>query len=116
MKYIKKCLHIYIWNILQWINKRFLYTYSLIEDCARCQDCGRNVHDYHVPNKFWLKVTESENGVWCYDCFCNRADKIFGVIKDGILIKNPMIVKFKWRMRIDEEKKGGRIRRSIERC
>ncbi len=75
MHYIKKCYHIYMWNILQWINRQVLYTYPLIEDCARCRDCGRNVHDYHVPDEIWLKVIGSEDGVWCYDCFCNRADK-----------------------------------------
>ena len=50
LKYIKKCLHIYAWNMLQWVNKRILKTYPLIEDCARCYDCGRNVHDFGVPD------------------------------------------------------------------
>ena len=77
-RYLKKCLHIYIWNLLQWINCHFLKTYPLIEDCGRCRDCGRNVHDFHVPDKLWLKVIGSENGVWCYDCFANRADKKLG--------------------------------------
>lgn len=74
-RYIKKMLHIYSWHILQKINRRVLHTYPLIEDCARCRDCGRNVHDYHVPDKIWLAVISSFNGVWCYDCFCDRAEK-----------------------------------------
>ncbi len=41
----------------------------------RCQDCGRNVHDYHVPDIVWMEVIGSDNGVWCYDCFCNRGDE-----------------------------------------
>ena len=85
--YLKKCLRIYVWNILQWINCRVLKTYSLIEECARCRDCGRNVHDFSVPNDLWMEVIGSEDGVWCYDCFCNRADEKLGV---------------KWRMTIDK--------------
>ncbi len=85
IEYINKCLHIYIWNILQWINSHVLFTYPLIQDCARCRDCGRNVHDYQIPDKIWLEVIGSENGVWCYDCFCNKADEKFG---------------FKWRLRV----------------
>lgn len=87
--YIKKCARIYIWNIFQWINRHVLYTYPLIEDCVRCRDCGRNVHDYHVPDDFWIKVIGSEYGTWCYDCFCNRADKKLG---------------FKWRLKVVEVK------------
>ena len=77
--YIKKCFIIYAWNILQWINRKVLKTYPLIDDCARCRDCGRNVHDYHVPDEIWLKVIGSPDGVWCYDCFCNRSDKKLGI-------------------------------------
>jgi len=76
--YLIKCLRIYIWNILQYINRKFLKTYSLIEECARCRDCGRNVHDYDIPNEVWLKVIGRSDGVWCYDCFCDRADKSLG--------------------------------------
>ena len=72
--YTKKMFGIYYFKFWQWINKRLLKTYPLIKDCARCRDCGRNVHDYNVPNEIWLAVIGSENGVWCYDCFCNRAD------------------------------------------
>ena len=75
MGYLKKCLRIYVWNILQWVNRHVLKTYPLIEDCARCRDCGRNVHDFHVPDDLWLAVIGSPNGVWCYDCFADRADE-----------------------------------------
>ena len=78
-RYVGKCLKIYAWNLLQWVNRQILYTYPLIEDCARCRDCGRNVHDFHVPDELWLEVIGSLDGVWCYDCFCNRADKRLGM-------------------------------------
>ena len=61
------------------------------EDCALCRDCGRVVHDYHIPNEIWNDVItgssiiylsdgvtpskEGAGGVWCYDCFCERASK-----------------------------------------
>jgi len=77
-QYIKKTINIYIWNILYYINKHVLYTYPLIEECARCRDCGKNVHDFHVPDDLWQKVIGSE-GVWCYDCFCNKADEKLGM-------------------------------------
>lgn len=87
IRYIKKCLHIYIWNILQWINKRILKTYPLIEDCARCYDCGRNVHDFSVPDELWEEVVGKEI-VLCYDCFVDRADRK---------------LKVKWRNRLIEK-------------
>jgi len=77
--YLKKCLamyeHVFYWKIMRLFNRYFLKTYPLIEDCARCRDCGRNVHDFIVPDKLWLQVIGTPNGVWCYDCFCNRADE-----------------------------------------
>jgi hypothetical protein len=63
-------------NAWQKINRLFLKTYPLIEECARCEDCGRNVHDFHVPDNIWIKVYGDEAGTLCYDCFCNRADEI----------------------------------------
>ena len=76
--YLAKCLRIYMWNILHWINRHVLCTYPLIENCARCRDCGRNVHDFHAPDWLWLQVIGSPDGVWCYDCFCNKADITLG--------------------------------------
>ena len=76
--YVSKCLRIYTFNILGWINRHVLKTYPLIEDCARCDDCGRNVHDYIVPDNLWIGVVGKESGTLCYDCFCNRADMKFG--------------------------------------
>lgn len=80
-------VHIYVWNFFQKLNKKFLKTYELIEDCARCRDCGRNVHDFHAPNEIWLKVIGKEDGVWCYDCFCDRADRKLG---------------YKWRLHLEK--------------
>jgi hypothetical protein len=76
----------YIWNILQWINRRVLKTYSLIEDCARCRDCGTNVHNFNVPDELWKEVVGKEI-VLCYDCFCDKADRKF---------------KMKWRYELKE--------------
>jgi len=78
MNYTVKCIRIYWWNLLQWLNRHLLITYPLIEDCARCRDCGRNVHDFHVPDNLWLLVIPNSDGVWCYDCFCDRADRMMG--------------------------------------
>ena len=96
MRYLSKCLRIYLWNLLQYINRHLLKTYPLIEECARCRDCGRNVHDYHVPDHIWLNVIEGPGGVWCYDCFANRADEKLGL---------------KWRMNLVEEWHGTLLER-----
>ena len=85
LEYTKKMLGIYQWNFWHWVNRRLLKTYPLIEDCARCRDCGRNVHDFIVPDDLWIEVIGHNWGVWCYDCFCNRADEKLGL---------------KWRMEI----------------
>jgi len=87
LRYIKKCFHMYIWNVLQWVNKKILKTYSLIEDCARCWDCGRNVHDFNVPDELWEETINKEI-VLCYDCFCDRADRKIGT---------------KWRFKLTEK-------------
>jgi len=73
--YTKKSLRIYLFNLFRFLNQHLLKTYPLIEDCARCEDCGRNIHDFHVPDEVWLNVYGSDSGVLCYDCFCDRADK-----------------------------------------
>jgi hypothetical protein len=77
-KVLKEKVRLLKWNIWQRINRRFLKTYSLIEDHTRCDDCGRNVHDFHVPDEVWIKVYGNETGTLCYDCFCNRSD-ILGI-------------------------------------
>ncbi len=79
---------IYVWKILRFFNRYFLKTYQLIEDCARCRDCGRNVHDFTVPDWLWIKVWGNDGGILCYDCFANRSDEIF---------------RFKWRMSLNEK-------------
>ena len=50
-------------------------TYPLIEDCGRCEDCGRNVHDFLVPDELWREVYGNDGGILCYDCFCDRLNK-----------------------------------------
>lgn len=76
--YVKKSFDIYRFNILRWINERILKTYPLIKDCARCRDCGRNVHDFTVPDDLWYNVVGLEI-VLCYDCFADRADRKTGM-------------------------------------
>ena len=75
--YFFKSLSTYISIFLIKLNKHLLKTYPLIEDCARCEDCGRNVHDFSVPDDLWQQVYGSNDGILCYDCFCNRADEKF---------------------------------------
>jgi len=79
VRYLSKMARIYLWNAVQVFNRNVLKTYPLIEECARCRDCGRNVHDFLVPNELWERVIGPEGGVWCYDCFSNRADKKLGM-------------------------------------
>jgi len=86
--YTLKMLRIYYFNFWRLLNFLLLKTYRLIEQCARCRDCGRNVHDYHVPDELWISVIGSEDGVYCYDCFCDRADNKLD---------------FKWRMNLIEK-------------
>jgi len=78
----------YIWHILRLANRLFLKTYPLIRECGRCRDCGRNVHDFDVPNDLWLEVIGSFGGIYCYDCFANRADEK---------------LEYKWRARFVEQ-------------
>lgn len=85
---IRRYLHIYFYRSLTFLNRKLLKTYPLIEDCARCDDCGRNVHDFIVPDKLWIAIWGNEKGILCYDCFCNRADEKF---------------RFKWRMELVEK-------------
>ena len=73
--YAKRTLRILICNVFRFVNKYIFKTYPLIEDCSRCEDCGRNVHDFHVPNNLWVLVYGSESGVLCWDCFVDRAEK-----------------------------------------
>lgn len=75
--YCRKILTIYVRRALFWLNRRLLPTYSLIEDYARCDDCGRNVHDFDTSDELWRKVSghEDGSGILCYDCFCDRADR-----------------------------------------
>ena len=50
-----------------------LKTYPLNEECSRCEDCGRNVHDYHVDDELWESIIGNPASIYCYDCFVNRA-------------------------------------------
>jgi len=43
-----------------------------MRECARCEDCGRAVHDFIAPDELWYEAYGSESGVLCYDCFCER--------------------------------------------
>ena len=85
LEYITQYIRLYVLTVIHWFNYRLLKTYPLIADCARCEDCGRNVHDFIVPDNLWVSVYGDESGVLCYDCFCSRADKKF---------------RMKWRMQL----------------
>lgn len=76
---LRKLFHILAYKLYWGLTGKFCITYELIAECARCYDCGRNVHDWHAPDWLWEEVIGHEWGVWCYDCFCNRADGKLGV-------------------------------------
>lgn len=61
-------------NLYFTLSPLLFYTYENY-DCGRCRDCGRNVHDFHVEDDLWEKVIGQKNGVWCYDCFVDKARK-----------------------------------------
>ena len=88
LNYSLKTLTICLFRITKFLNRYLFRTYPLIEDCGRCEDCGRNVHDFRVPDDLWKEVYGDESGILCYDCFCNRGDEKF---------------RFKWRMGLREE-------------
>lgn len=73
--YIMKYFRIVYYQILQWLLRKVFKTYPLIYDCSRCEDCGRNVHDFIVPDDVWLDIYGSDSGILCYDCFCDRSDR-----------------------------------------
>lgn len=73
--------------IFHYLERQMFKTYA-IYNCARCEDCGRNVHDFIVPDILWKQVYGSDRGVLCYDCFCERADRKFN---------------YKWRMKWEKE-------------
>lgn len=75
LDYPLRSLRIYLYRLFSWINNHVLLTYASNYDCARCNDCGRNVHDFYVPDAIWLNIIGSFSGVWCYDCFIERARK-----------------------------------------
>ena len=90
MNYTIKTLLIW-WNCsLMALNRVLLKTYPSNYDCARCRDCGRTVHDFHVSDELWMEVIGHPDGVWCWDCFCERArekDKIIGLSVVGEWLK-----------------------------
>lgn len=49
--------------------------YPLIADCAKCQDCRDPVHDFHAPDDLWMEVVGDADGVLCWDCFADRANR-----------------------------------------
>ena len=43
-----------------------------MKGCAKCEDCGRTVHDFIAPDDLWIEAYGGPNGILCYDCFCER--------------------------------------------
>jgi hypothetical protein len=75
MNYTVKTLLMW-WNCsLMALNRVLLKTYPSNKECSRCRDCGRTVHDFQVSDELWKAVIGHEDGVWCWDCFCERAIK-----------------------------------------
>ena len=73
MNYTVKTLLMW-WNCsLIALNMLLLKTYPSNRECARCRNCGRTVHDFHVSDEIWNNVIGHSDGVWCWDCFCELA-------------------------------------------
>ena len=73
------------------INNILLKTYRPKYNFTRCDDCGRDVHDFYIDSSIWLQVCKQEETL-CYDCFCARSD-ICGIDFRGILVSNKEIKK-----------------------
>lgn len=39
-----------------------------------CKECGRDVHDFSVPDDIWKLIdkTIKHGHILCYDCFCEK--------------------------------------------
>lgn len=73
--YFKKTAGIWWFQFLSTLNSFFFRTYESNSKCVRCRDCGRTVHDWFTSDDIFEEVTGSHAGVWCWDCFCERAWK-----------------------------------------
>ena len=58
-----------IFKVLRYRLNRFIVEDDYFKHCARCEDCGRIVKDFSVPDELWIKVYGSCGGILCYTCF-----------------------------------------------
>ena len=63
-----KTIRVY-WKLLK---RRFLLIPSF------CKHCGRDVHDFSVPDKVWqlVDLRIRHGHTLCYDCFCEVCQQI----------------------------------------
>ena len=57
-------------------SSEFMSNHEGTEMTYPCEDCGYVLrYDYVMPNDLWLDVIGQHEGIYCYDCFCARAEK-----------------------------------------
>lgn len=66
-------------RLFYWLRVRvklLLRRHALLD--SFCKHCGRQVHDFVVPDSVWLQVARRirVGNVLCYDCFCEACVKV----------------------------------------
>lgn len=75
---LKENFRILRFNLWQKLNNHYLQTYKPNDSFTRCDECGRDVHDFQVPDELWYAIEGNEAGTLCYDCFCDKTEKKLG--------------------------------------
>jgi hypothetical protein len=65
------------WNIHPKVAFKLLKRRFMLVD-SFCRKCGRDVHDFVVPNHIWEQVDPhiGHGHTLCYDCFCETCAHI----------------------------------------
>ena len=77
--YSVEMIRIYLFNFWHKFNNKHLLTYRPDDNFIRCRRCGRDIHDFIIPNEIWNQVAKP-NDCFCYDCFCDLYEKKTGQI------------------------------------
>ena len=68
--YTFEMIRIYLFRFWHRFNNKHLLTYRPERDFIRCRRCGRDIHDFTVPDEIWNAVAKPTD-CFCYDCFCD---------------------------------------------
>jgi len=60
------------------------------KNCALCNHCYREVHDFQTTDELWNFVVGKPGGVLCYDCFI-AACNLKGIYPEPAFVKDPRI-------------------------